>query len=161
MDIRAAAFHHAGHAVAAHLSKYHVLAASLKVDSYGTGEIVAALSRRKLQTAGKAAEVSSRADPEVAAGIAVILAAGLASEEIAVARSLCAGVDRSMSDGDFEVARSELRLAGLSDDTVPYRQAALELLDSNWQRVERIAEALVLNGELDPQVVHDIIQRMA
>jgi hypothetical protein len=158
MGIREAAFHHAGHAVAAHLSKYHVLAAALKVDSYGTGEIVAALSRRKLQTAGKAAAVSARTDPDVAAGIAVILAAGLAGEEIAAARALCIGVDRSMSEGDFEVARTELRIAGLADDTHPYQEAALRLLNDHWSRVERLAEALVLNGELGPQAVHDIIQ---
>ena len=67
-----AAFHHAGHAVAAHLSRYHAIAVPLYIDAYGGGEVVAALSRRKLVAAEKVASLSARSDPEVATSIAVM-----------------------------------------------------------------------------------------
>ena len=145
-----AAFHHAGHAVAAHLSKHHVLALPLKIDAYGAGEVTAALSRRKLIAAEKVAAASARADPDVAASIAIILCAGLVSERIAVMRSVAVKPDPKRSTGDFELARAELRQAGIAESTQPYEEAATALLTRHWATVQSIAERLVVVEELAP-----------
>ena len=65
---REAAFHQAGHAVASHLSRFHMLVQTLKIDSYGAGEMTAALSRRKLIGAKKLADAAARSDPDLADG---------------------------------------------------------------------------------------------
>lgn len=152
------AFHLAGHAVATSFSRYHVLAAPLKADSYGTGEITAALSRRKLRASQKVAEASARTDPEVAGGIALILCAGLASEQLAAAQGFDVSVEPARSAGDFEVARDELRLAGLSDDITPYVAAAEKLLGQRWAYVESVAKRLMLVSELHHSEVDTIIK---
>jgi hypothetical protein len=152
-----AAFHHAGHAVAAHLSKYHVVAMPLRLDAYGTGEIVAALSRRKLAAAEKIPSDAARADPDVAASIAVILCAGLASEEIAASRALPLIPDPRRSVGDFGAAASELIHAGIADGTQPYKDAATTLLTQQWRDVERVAEHLLSLGELAPEAIAQLI----
>ena len=110
-----AAFHLAGHAVAAHLSRYHVLALPLRVDAWGSGEVTAALSRRKL----------------------------IAAERLAAVRP-----DPARSRGDLEMARAELRGAGLPDHTEPHEAAAATLLALHWPRVETIAKRLAAAGKL-------------
>ena len=145
-----AAFHHAGHAVAAHLSKYHALALPLRIDAYGGGEVTAALSRRKLLAAEKIATAAARADPEVAASIALILCAGLASEMLAAERSLPVTPDPARSAGDLRMASDELRQAGLSDATRPHEDAAASLLALHWRRVQAVAERLAVAEELTP-----------
>ena len=152
-----AAFHHAGHAVAAHLSKFHVLAHPLKIDVYGTGEVTAALSRRKLLAAEKVAAASARTDPEVAASIVVILCAGLASERIAAARSVAVKPDPERSAGDFAMAHAELKQAGLGGSTRPYEDAASALLDDHWLTVKAIAERLCAVEELTPAEISALI----
>ena len=153
-----AAFHHAGHAVAAHLSKYHALALPLRIDAWGAGEVTAALSRRKLVAAEKTATAEARIDPEVAASIAVILCAGLASERLAAERQAPVRPDPARSRGDFEMARAELRSAGLPDDTVPHEAAAEALLAIHWTRVETIAERLAFAEELSPAEIAELIE---
>ena len=143
-----AAFHHAGHAVAAHLSKYHVLALPLRIDAYGSGEVTAALSRRKLIAAEKIASAAARADPDVAASIALILCAGLAGERLAAEHSVAVTPDPARSAGDLKMARDELRQAGLPDTTQPHEDAAAALLAAHWPRVLALAERLVVAEEL-------------
>ena len=157
MNEREAAFHHAGHAVATQLSDHHVLAAPLSIATYGDGEIVAALSRKKLTSAGKAADLSSRSDPQVASGIAVILCAGLASESLASEFDLQVSVRRSMSAGDIALAKAELRLAGLADDTAPYESAAKNLLSTHWAYVVSVADALLAEQTIEPARVHELM----
>jgi hypothetical protein len=152
-----AAFHHAGHAVAAHLSRYHVLALPLRIDAYGSGEVTAALSRRKLLAAEKVASADARADPEVAASIALILCAGLASERLAAERSVPLTPDPARSTGDLQMAREELRQAGLPDATEPHEDAAAALLAAHWPRVLSIAERLVVAEELSPTEIATLI----
>jgi hypothetical protein len=155
----AAAFHHAGHAVAAHLSKYHVLALPLRVDAYGTGEVTAALSRRKLVAGDKAPDASSRADPEVAASIAVVLCAGLMSERIAAARGASIAPDPARSAGDFAMARAELAQADISPITLPYENAAMALLTQHWTRVQRVAQSLESAEELTPSEIATLLTK--
>ena len=152
-----AAFHHAGHAVAAHLSKYHALALPLRIDAYGSGEVTAALSRRKLLAAEKIATAAARVDPEVAESIAVILCAGLASEQLAAARSVAVTPDPARSAGDLKMARDELRLAGLPDDTRPHEDAAAALLALHWLRVQAVAERLAVAEELTPAEISALL----
>jgi hypothetical protein len=157
MDNLEAAYHHAGHAVAAHLSKYHVLALPLKIDAYGSGDVTAALSRRKLLAAEKVAAFSARTDPEVAGSIAVILCAGLASERLAAARRVALKPDPKRSAGDFAMARAELQQAGIDPATRPYEDAAHALLDGHWATVQTIAERLALVEELSPAQISALI----
>ncbi len=153
-----AAFHHAGHAVAAHLSKYHVLALPLRTDAWGSGEVTAALSRRKLIAADKIATAAARIDPEVAESIAVILCAGLASEKIAAERRLPVTPDPARSSGDLAMARAELRAAGLPDDTAPHETAASALLALHWLHVATIAERLVVAEELSAAEIAAVLE---
>ncbi len=153
-----AAFHHAGHAVAAHLSKYHTLALPLRIDVWGTGEVTAALSRRKLIEADKIATVAARVDPEVAESIAMILCAGLASERIAAQRDAPVKPDPKRSKGDLEMARAELRGAGLPDDTDPHEAAAAALLVVHWARVELLAERLAIAEVLTPAEIAALLE---
>jgi hypothetical protein len=157
MSNLAAAFHHAGHAVAAHLSKYHVVAAPLRLDAFGTGEVVAALSRRKLVAAEKTVSDAARIDPEVATSIAVILCAGLASEEIAAHKAVPLTPDPRRSVGDFTVAEAELAGAGITMGTKPCKDAATTLLTHHWRDVERVAEHLLLSGEVVPEAIAQLI----
>ncbi len=152
-----AAFHHAGHAVAAHLSKYHALALPLRVDAWGGGEVTASLSRRKLIAADKVATAAARVDPEVAQSIAVILCAGLASERLAAQHGLPISVDPARSRGDLEMARAELRGAGLPDDTGPSEIAATALLEIHWLRVKSVAARLAVSDELSPAEIADLL----
>ncbi len=148
---REAAFHQAGHAVATHLSRFHVLAQPLKIDAYGSGEMTAALSRRKLIGAEKVADAAARSDPEVATSIAVILCAGLASERIAAAKDPTLKPDPARSAGDFAAMLQELRGANLPDDPEPHERSATRLLTVHWHRVETVAEALLAANELEPE----------
>ena len=157
---REAAFHHAGHAVATHFSDYHILAAPLSIATYGNGEVVSALSRRKLTSAGKPADISSRTDPQVASGIAVILCAGLASESLASELDLRVSVRRSLSAGDLALAQEELRLAGLDDDTAPYERIAKDVLSTHWAYVVSVADALLAEDTMDPSRVHELMPRL-
>jgi hypothetical protein len=157
MSKLAAAFHHAGHAVAAHLSKYHIVATPLRLDVYGTGEVVAALSRRKLAAAEKIASAAARADPDVAGSIAVILCAGLASEEIAAQMAVPLTPDPRRSVGDFEVADAELAHAGIAGGPQAYKDAATTLLTQHWRDVEKVAEHLLSTGKLAPETIAQLI----
>ena len=153
-----AAFHHAGHAVTAHLSKFHNLALPLRTDVFGNGEVTAALSRRKLMAASKVASVEARYDPEVVISIVTILCAGLAGEELAAARGFAVVPSAHRSTGDFTVARGELAMAGMDDDVAPYCALAGDLLKQHWASVERIAHELAARGALGPDDIADIIE---
>ena len=153
----AAAFHHAGHAVATHVSRYHVIARPLRLDAYGTGEVTAALSRRKLIAGDKSPDPSSRTDPAVAASIAVILCAGLMSEQIAATRGAPIAPDPERSTGDFALARAELAQAGVPASTQPYEEAAAALLTQHWRSVERLAKRLESIEELTPADIEALL----
>lgn len=154
---REAAFHQAGHAVATHLSRFHILAQGLKIDAYGSGEMTAALSRRKLMGADKIADAAARADPEVAVSIAVILCAGLVSEQIAAAKDPTLKPDPTRSAADSAAMRQELRGAGLPEDAEPHETNATLLLTAHWHRVEAIAEALLAASELQPFEITELL----
>ena len=157
VDKLVAAFHHAGHAVAAHTSRFHVVALPLRVDTYGGGDVVTALSRRKLLAAEKAAAASARSDPEVAASIATILCAGLVCERIAAMRTAPFTPDPTRSAGDFAMAIAELEQAGLECVTQPYEDAAAALLTDHWEAVQRIVDKLVHAEELAPDEINALI----
>ena len=152
-----AAFHHAGHAVTAHLSRFHCLALPLRTDVFGTGEVTAALSRRKLMAAAKVASAQSRTDPDVVTSIVLILCAGLASEELASEHGFQVTPDPGRSKGDFQVARDELALAGMADAVPLYCERASALLREHWAHVETVAEMLAMHGELSPDDIAAII----
>ena len=155
---REAAFHQAGHAVATHLSRFHVLVQPVSVDPYGTGEWTAGLSRRKLEAADKIVDPAARADPEVATSIATILCAGLSSELIAASKDAALDPDPARSSGDFALARQELRLSGLPEDLGPHESSAAALLAAHWADVERIADALCTTGRLEPREITDLLR---
>ena len=157
VDSLVAAFHHAGHAVAAHTSRFHVIAQPLRVSTYGSGDVVAALSRRKLLAAEKAAAVSARSDPEVAASIATILCAGLVCERIAATRAAPFTPDPARSAGDFAMAIAELEHAGLERATQPYEDAAALLLTEQWEAVQRLVDKLMHAEELSPEEISALI----
>ena len=158
MTTLAASFHHAGHAVTAHLSRFHSLAAALRTDVWGTGEVVAALSRRKLAAGAKPPTIESRADPEVASSIATILCAGWVCEQLAAERGVAIRPDPTRSSGDFEAARAELQLAGIDLAIEPFQAAAAALLAEHWHRVQVVAERLAQLGELSPEEVAAIVE---
>ncbi|MEO7010306.1 MAG: hypothetical protein ABI156_14240 [Caldimonas sp.] len=155
---REAAFHQAGHAIATHLSRFHILVHPVFVDPYGTGEWTAGLSRRKLEAADKTVDAAARTDPEVAISIARILCAGFSSELIAASKDAALRPDPARSSGDLALARHELRLSGLPEDVGPHESSAAALLAAHWADVERVAEALRAAGRLEPDEINDLLR---
>lgn len=111
---REAAFHEAGHAVAAHRSSFHNIVGPIDLGAYGSGEIYVSLSKAKLQAKGKTVDASSSRDKEVAIDLAVILAAGLIAERLAEENGLGVTANPECATPDHELLRQQLAYAGLS-----------------------------------------------
>ena len=139
---REAAYHEAGHAVLAHLSKFHGLGGSINLGTYGAGIAPVCLSRSKLVNGGKNPDRTSRRDKEVAKDLAVILCAGLAAERIAAEMDPTLTSDEECAIPDHEFMRQELKAAGLARYFDRHEQIARELLIANWNQVSTVAERL-------------------
>jgi hypothetical protein len=139
---REAAFHEAGHAVAAHRSSFHNIVGPIDLGAYGSGEIYVSLSKAKLQAKGKTVDASSSRDKEVAIDLAVILAAGLIAERLAEESGLGVTANPECATPDHELLRQQLACAGLSKKFDVHEEAAARLLKAEWSLVVALANHL-------------------
>ncbi|MEQ9346866.1 MAG: hypothetical protein RIG26_10530 [Thalassospira sp.] len=137
-----AAFHEAGHAVTAHLSKFHSILGEVRLESYGAGEVYISLSKSKLVANGKSPDASSARDKEVAKDLAVVLSAGLVAECIAETKDLSLSANPRCAEPDHEYLKKNLEDAGLSKKFDRHEKVAKELLEKNWDLVQKLADYL-------------------
>lgn len=154
---REAAFHEAGHAVAAHHSKFHNIVGPINLEDYGSGEIYISLSKSKLAGHGKAADASSARDKEVVADLAVVLAAGLVAERLAEKREPGIVAIPRCALPDHELLLQQLAGAGLPEIIGPYEDQARQLLESEWGLVHKLAEHLLLHVSVPPEDAREFI----
>ena len=136
---REAAFHEAGHAVVAHRSKFHNIVGPINLEAYGSGETYISLSKRKLLANGKDAEPSAAKDKEVAADLAVILAAGLVAERLAESHEPGITANPECALPDHELMQQQLSGAGLSKKFDQHEGAAKQVLETEWKLVSSLA----------------------
>lgn len=157
---REAAFHEAGHAIAAHRSKFHALVGPINLQQYGAGEVFVSLSKKKLQAARKPVTAASQTDKEVATDLAVVLCAGLVSEHLAEER---AGLkaNPNCATPDYELMKQQLVNAGLSARFDHHETSARQLLEAEWALLSCVADFLYSNVVSDPVDVIDLIEQHA
>lgn len=153
-----AAFHEAGHAVAAYWSRYHSLIRRVSLQDYGAGQTYISLSKKKLAAESKPVSSAMEADADVTSDYVVILSAGLVAEEIAeeledgiTANELCACQDR-------EFIKQRLLDAGLAPEPARYETEARKLLRSRWGQVVGLASLLYRNVETDAVDVIEFLE---
>lgn len=155
---REAAFHEAGHAIAAHRSKFHALVGPINLQQYGAGEVFVSLSKSKLQAAGKPVTVASQKDKEVVTDLAVVLCAGLVSERLAEERAgLKANPNCAVPDHDL--MKQQLVNAGLSARFDRHESSVRQMLESEWALVSSLADFLYQNVATDPTDVIEFIEQ--
>ncbi len=155
---REAAFHEAGHAIAAHRSKFHALAGPINLEQYGAGQIFVSLSKRKLQAAGKPVANDSQKDKEIATDLAVVLCAGLVSERLAEEREgLKANQDCAVPDHDL--MKQQLANAGLSERFDRHETSARQLLETEWSLVSSLAGLLYQKVNTAPTEIIEFIEQ--
>jgi hypothetical protein len=157
---REAAFHEAGHAIAAHRSKFHALVGPINLQQYGAGQIFVSLSKSKLLAAGKSVAAKSQTDKEVATDLAVVLCAGLVSERLAEERSgLKANPNCAIPD--HNLMKQHLINAGLSTHFDRHEASARQLLDATWALVTSLANLLYEKVLIAPIDVIEFIEQRA
>lgn len=147
---REAAFHEAGHAVAAHLSKFHRIVGSINLGQYGAGAINVSLSKSKLLAAGKTVDQSILTDKDVAIDIAVVLSAGFVCEQLAEQREVGLSANASCAIPDHTLMQRQLAQAGLSKNFDQHELAATQLLEQHWSVVSKLANHLFSCVSIDP-----------
>lgn len=155
---REAAFHEAGHAVAAHRSKFHALVGPVNLRQYGGGDIFISLSKRKLKAAGKPEDASSQLDKEVATDLAIVLSAGLVAERLAEKSEAGLKANPRCAIPDHELMRMQLINAGLSACFDQHETSASQLLESEWTLVTGLASLLYKNVVSDPMDIVEFIE---
>lgn len=157
---REAAFHEAGHAIAAHRSKFHALVGPIDLKQYGAGEVFVSLSKKKLQAAGKPVTATSQKDKEVATDLAVVLCAGLVSEHIAEDK---AGLKANPNCAipDYDLMKQHLVNAGLSARFDRHETSARQLLEAEWALLSCVADFLYSNVVSEPVDVIELIELYA
>ena len=156
---REAAFHEAGHAIAAYRSKFHALCGPINLMNYGAGEIFISLSKSKLRAAGKSIDNSIQKDGEIVDDLATILSAGLAAEYLAEPKVDGFKADPACAKPDHDLIRSQLSNANLSVCIAQYESTAIKLLDSDWSLVTSLANYLYDNPISSPNGIIAFIER--
>jgi hypothetical protein len=155
---REAAFHEAGHVLAAYRSKFHALVGPVNLQQYGAGEACISLSKKKLHAAGKHLAAVHQSDKDVATDIAVVLCAGLVSEQLAEEK-VGLKADPNAAIPDYDLMKQQLKNAGLSARFDRHESSARQLLEAEWTLVCCIADFLYENVDTDPTDIIDLIER--
>jgi len=152
-----AAYHEAGHAVAAHYSRFHTIVGPINLQSYGAGEVFVGFNAPKCVAAGLPADARTALRPEVTRDLGVILVAGLAAERIAAKRNPALAPNERCANPDYDLLRQQLEAAGLSKKTDIVEGQAVAILTARWPLVEGLAEALFNAGELMPIEIRELL----
>jgi hypothetical protein len=158
---REAAFHEAGHAVAAYRSRFHNIVGTINLEEYGAGEIYVSLSKKKLVAGGKPTDQSAQKDKEVAADLAVVLCSGLVAERMAEKSETGLKANPKCAELDHELASQQLSGAGLSKKFDLHEAAAVRLLEMEWNLVTALADHLFGKVSVDPVEVLAFIESRA
>lgn len=156
---REAAFHEAGHAVAAHRSRFHNVVGQINLATYGAGEIYVSLSKQKLIAEGKPATPSAQLDKEVAKDLAVVLVAGLVAERLAQESDGDLKANPMCAEPDYHLMQQNLDAAGLSKKFNLHEEAAKIVLNSNWPLVDALAAYLFSEKTVASVSVHEFIEK--
>jgi hypothetical protein len=155
-----AAYHEAGHVVAAKRSKFHDVVGGINLEAYGSGQTDISLSKSKLQKAGKIPSSGSQRDKDVAQDFAVVMTAGFVAEEIAAEKNSKIVPNRQCADPDYSVLDGALVGAGLSRKTDRAEISARDLLLQDWDKVERIAALAFEKGGLTFTQLDELISEI-
>ncbi len=146
-----AAFHEAGHAVAAYFSKFHKFLGPVTLAKYGQGEIYVSQCKSKFSVVGKNVGAASQRDKEVATDLAIVLCSGLVAECLAEEKNSNICPNPECAEPDRELMAKQLELAGLSKKFDRHQVSATALLEKNWVLVSELADFLfekeVASGE--------------
>lgn len=153
-----AAYHEAGHVLAAHYSQFHAIIGSINLAAYGSGEAFVALSKRKLNAAGKTANQSAALDQDVTIDFAIVLCGGLMAERIAEEKDGDLKSNPDCAKPDYELLRQQLTNAGLPLEFSRYEDAARQLLEKNWGLVAQIAGYLFKKARVDAVDVVEFLE---
>jgi ATP-dependent Zn protease len=146
---REAAFHEAGHAIAAYRSRFHNIGGSINLQDGGAGEVNVALSKSKLQANGKPVDrLAAQLDKEIIIDLAVVLSAGLVAERLAQEHGDGMAANPSSALHDHRFMRQSLAIAGLSKHFDRHEDAAKQILESQWDLVCSLAEYLFENESI-------------
>lgn len=154
-----AAYHEAGHAVAAYLSLFHgVGIGAISLGAFGSGAADVRLSRKKVQAAGKAADATIERDPDVAVSLCTVLAAGFAAELVAASKGVDLEPNPSCSAPDRAWLVAQASAADIPADVAAYEMQAKVLLEREWPQVEKLARRLMQQGTIDGVDVEILLQ---
>lgn len=153
-----AAFHEAGHAVAAWYSRFHSVVGPIRLANYGAGEAYISLSKSKTQAVGITPSEALRTDPDVVKDLAVVLVAGLAAEKIAAELNPDLTPNEECAKPDYNLLHQMLGGARLSKKTDRYEGLARDLLTSRWVIVEGLATRLFNEGAMSPVDIHEHLE---
>jgi hypothetical protein len=150
-----AAYHEAGHALLAHVSRFHIVG-PIDLTSAGNGALFVGLSRSKCIAAGKAVSAATKRDPDVARDLAVILVGGLEAEQIAAESD--PGLSPSAHAAVLDQALLSEALAGaqLSRKFDRYQGQAVASLRANWPKVEALVRVLLRDGACPSEAAEKI-----
>lgn len=155
-----AAYHEAGHVVAAKCSKFHDVVGGIDLEAYGAGRSNISLSKSKLQSAGKIPNPGIEYEKEVVQDLAVVLTAGHAAEKIAKQKNEALRPDRKCADPDYNLLDDFLQKSGLSRKTDRAENLAYELLSQEWDKVEKIAALSFEKGGLSFTQLSDLMDEI-
>jgi ATP-dependent Zn protease len=157
MPKREAAYHEAGHAVAADKSRFHALVGPINLANYGAGAIDISLSKSKLRAAGKRPVADSQRDQDVARDFAKILTAGLVAEQIASEKDKTLKPHPECAVPDHQLLKQNLNAAGLSKKFDRFEAESRRVLESNWNTVEKLARYLMEKEHATVDEIREII----
>ncbi|OVE86819.1 hypothetical protein B7W89_24720 [Agrobacterium tumefaciens] len=152
-----AAYHEAGHVTVAWVSPYHNVMAGIDLYSYGAGAAVVSVSKSKCKAVGKVEDETIKRDKDVAKASATIFMAGYQAELIAAETNSALRPNLTCADPDYKLTAQCLADAALSKKTDKAEQAANAILRSNWNVVEKIAQAVFEKGSLSVNELHELL----
>ncbi len=144
-----AAYHEAGHAVAAIASRFHCVFRDVSLQN-GDARSPFSVSKRKLIAAGKLSELADMvADPEIAIESAVVFFSGLAAERQYVESNARTKESPAAARDDYEMAKTVLRDAKIKTPVAVFETQAAEKVDELWPVIREFAEALLRRRTID------------
>jgi hypothetical protein len=146
------AYHEAGHAALALISKYH-LPLRVQLLSISEGRTDVTLSKEKLSQCGKLSGSIAK-DSDVALEEAVIHFAGRYAEEVFAARERSKGAAvyadaTGWRDDEVKAMDALSRVSWRYCAVLRARRNARSLIKENWGLVSRLAEALIASPDCD------------
>ena len=154
-----AAYHEAGHAIMAFLSKYHSLVWEINLAEYGAGSASIALSRSKLIAESLAEDVENARVPEIVKDLVLILVSGLVSEQIAAGLAKSLAPNKFCAEPDHKLAVQQLKNARppLPNKLDRFECEARETLITHWAVVDALAKKLFASHSMCVTDVNEFI----